>query len=186
LRAYVVTEGEAEAALIRQVLRSADVDDVYVAPAGGRSAAMSLAKTIVMKRDRPVALVLDAETSDPDRVREQQQIVQDIIAVGPTVAPLRVFLAVPEVEAVFFADLPTTNRLLGQPQLKKKPVEAEARPKAALQKLLGTHHKPKELADFFGTVDQEAARALAQHEPFRSLVSFLRAPESDATSTSRH
>jgi hypothetical protein len=105
MKAYVVTEGAYDAALVPRALTSAGLENVHVAAAGGRSSAVSLARSILRSRRRPVALVMDADTTDPTRVREQAQVLSDLVfsdgVSGSTKsASFRVFLAVPVMESV--------------------------------------------------------------------------------------
>lgn len=99
MKAYVVTEGASDAAMVSRALTGAGLEDVHVAAAGGRSSAISLARSILRSRRRPVALVMDADTTDPARVREQEQVLSDLVS-GSTKSPsFRVFLAVPVMES---------------------------------------------------------------------------------------
>ena len=61
-RTYVVTEGDTDVAVLKRVLPEGIVASAEFVPAGGgMDSARSLARSLLASRQRPVALVVDAE-----------------------------------------------------------------------------------------------------------------------------
>jgi hypothetical protein len=133
----VIVEGQADKVIVETALRSlAGKQSFSVVSAGGRSSAVSLARSYFTLPDSRVALLLDADTVDSRQVREQQQILTgSLAAVAPRWA-FSVVLAVPELEACLFEAPEVLMATLGTELTSEMLVEARFTPKAVLTRLL--------------------------------------------------
>ncbi|MGY2047325.1 hypothetical protein [Methylobacterium sp. JK268] len=95
---YVITEGAAEAAILRAFLAELGVGGVQVVEAGGKSSAISLGTSLALKDQARVAVIVDADTTDDGRIRKQQMIFRDLVPPRAGEDRCRLFLAVPTVE----------------------------------------------------------------------------------------
>ena len=82
--------------------------------AGGRSGIPSLARSVLVRRKCPVAVVIDSDSVDPDVIEERQQSTEDVIRAADASMPVKVVAAIPEIEAWFFASPEIIERMVGQ------------------------------------------------------------------------
>lgn len=108
-KTYVVVEGATDAAVLRPLIEAAQLKDVEIRIGGGKSAAMSLGKSIALSRAEPVAVLVDADSRDPQRIAEQRRTFSDLQ--GPAGSYTRLFLAVPTLEEDLFPDFETFIRI---------------------------------------------------------------------------
>ena len=76
-RVYVLVEGPSDAAFLRRILPREVLTDAELVPAGGRSAIASLARSLVVRRRTPIAVVIDSDSLKPDVIEERQQGMQE-------------------------------------------------------------------------------------------------------------
>lgn len=183
MRAFIVTEGPFDAQLLHRLLPSDLLENVQIAVAGGKVAAARLSESLLRTHRAPVALVIDADTTEPHRVDALRKRYRDLLASKAPGAPFDVFLAVPELEAVFFTDPHRLARTLGA---RIEPGEVEAarrRPKEVLGRLLGRSPLVGRPEDLVERLDDRTASGMATHELIRSLARYLAGPgQPDATS----
>ncbi len=72
--------------------------NVDIIEAGGRSSAISLARSILITKNAPIALVIDADTLNPHKIEEQAQFVYEITNHNPVDSMLKVFMPKPNLE----------------------------------------------------------------------------------------
>lgn len=131
----LVTEGAAEEFLWRTLLDGLGHDDVRVVGAGGRSAAITKANTILVTRGEPVALVLDADTNDRRLLETEREATRFSMQFGADAVPSEVFLVAPTMEAMFFIDR-VIETVIGRPLSEVERVRAEYDPKRVLHDIL--------------------------------------------------
>src|SRR3954453_16223673 len=77
--AYVVTEGQSDIDLLKALLPADLCQGVWFTGAGGSSAIISLASSLIAVRETPVAIVVDADSIDPSAVGQRRRDVEDMI-----------------------------------------------------------------------------------------------------------
>lgn len=175
MKTYVVAVGDLSTHLISRILEASGMPEVVVVSGGrNRTGAASYARSLLGTRRHPVALVLDARTYDADFAREQEREYFSLARGGS--APLRLFMAVPELEAVLFSDPATLERILERPIPADVLFEAQFRPRVVLQRLLDESHPGRDLSWVPERIDDEAGCAYARHPLVCSLIAFLRNP----------
>jgi len=99
--AYVVTDRETDVAILKKLLPLELAESLTFYAAHGKYSARSAAGTLLSARMRPVALVLDADTENPDEVREKIELVNTMLypASSPE-TPFKVFLATPSIASI--------------------------------------------------------------------------------------
>lgn len=170
-KACVVTEGQTDIEILKRLLPSELVKNVELVAGGGWSAAQSLAVSILAKRRIPVALVIDADANDEHIIHEKLDFSRWSLNQAAAHVPFEVFLAVPEIEAVFFQDRPflegATNRKFSD--LEWKLMKLQPRELFA--------DNPSEKSQLFqkilGRLDQDSVKTLQTHPLIKSLISFL-------------
>ena len=103
-RAYLVTEGDIDLAILKRVLPEAVATPVQFVAGRGLDSARSLARSLLASRHRPVALVVDADTDEQLAVQERVDFLNDYLQQGAGATRFEVFAAVPEIEVLFFED----------------------------------------------------------------------------------
>lgn len=92
---YVVTETEANTQLIKRVLPQDLLDGVSFVAAGGPYAVVSMARSLVVRRRTPVAVVFDVHSRAPELARERRQEAEEALSYVAGGVPTRVIVAVP-------------------------------------------------------------------------------------------
>lgn len=119
---YLVTEGQTDAIVLRTLLREVNLGDVRVMDAGGKSSAISLGTSLALNGRARAAILVDADTTEPNRLNEQQLIFRDMQRNEADANSCRLFLAVPTLEAELF---PTADAFASAFGLKLTPQQVE-------------------------------------------------------------
>ncbi len=139
----VVVEGETDKLIVERLLRGVIEPPVQVVSAQGRSSAISLARTVLASRPNPVALVLDADSSDHERIEELRADLASSLAAAGSTTPFHVCLAVPTIEAWLFEDADGIRRAFDGAWRREAEIEARFAPKDAIRKLfMGRNERP--------------------------------------------
>lgn len=170
-KACVITEGQTDIDILKRVLPPRLTTDVEFVAGGGWSGAQSSAVTILAKRQIPVALIIDADTNDEQAIQEKLDVSRWSLNQAAAQVPFDVFLAIPQIEAVFFQDRPfledVTNRRFSDLEwklMKLQPKELFAdSPK----------EKSRLLQNILGRLNQDSIKTLQTHPLIKSLISFL-------------
>ena len=110
--AYVVAGRQSDIDLLKALLPADLCQEVWFTAAGGISAVVSLASSLIAVRETPVAIAIDADSIDPSTIRERRRDVEGLIrSVSPGI-PFKVIIAVPALEGILFHHLPLLRRLL--------------------------------------------------------------------------
>lgn len=102
MRRILVTEGSTDANLMKSLLSSADLFDIQVLVGGGKSSAMSLGTSLALNFRASVAIVVDADTTDLERLKEQHDIFDDLQRRSHLKGNCKLFLAMPTLEEELF------------------------------------------------------------------------------------
>ncbi len=166
-RAYVVTEGKTDVAILKSLLPPNLVDQTGFVAGSGSYSAQTLAQSLLVAKQRPVALVVDADTEDVLSVQEKKDFLHEALnQVSPGV-PFGVFVAVPEMEIVFFQEKPLLEKALHQ---SFSPLEWEMS-KSGPKKFLKLNNQDSET--LLPTLDPQTLGTLRQHPLIRDLSQFL-------------
>ena len=167
----VITEGQMDIDILRKVLPARLTKDVEFVAGGGWSGAQSSAVTILAKRQITVALVIDAGANDEQIIREKLDFSRWSLKQAAVQVPFEVFLAVPQIEAVFFQDQAflekVTNRKFTDLEwklMKLQPKELFAdSPK----------EKAKLVRKILDNLNQDSTKVLQTHPLINALINFL-------------
>jgi hypothetical protein len=172
----IIVENEEDQVFVEAVLGSAGLRQPFeVKSGGGRSSAISLARSYLSLRDRSVALVVDSETTHPRQVREQQAFLKDwVAAVASTPSKVEIVVAVPEIEACLFSDPALAATVFGQSLPAETLIRGRFESKKTAMELLGTA-SPAGYLQAIKTIlaRPEVATALKDKGPFVELRRFV-------------
>lgn len=90
--AYIITDKtETELSLVK-LLPSDLLDQVQIASSSTRSGAIALAGSLMFEKHRPVALVVDPETSEPNAIQEKHDLISLLLLPTSAEAAYKIFL----------------------------------------------------------------------------------------------
>ncbi|MDX2039838.1 MAG: hypothetical protein SF097_01255 [Acidobacteriota bacterium] len=170
-KACVITEGQTDIDILKRVLPPSLTKEVEFVDGGGWSGAQSSAVTILAKRQIPVALVIDADANDEQTIHEKLDFSRWLLKQAAVQVPFEVFLAIPEVEAVFFQDQPFVEEIAN-----RKFTDLEWRLMKLQPKELfvgSPMEKSQLLKRILGRLNQDSIKALQTHPLIKSLIGFL-------------
>src|SRR5437868_10857068 len=140
-RVYILVEGPTDADFLRRILPQEVLRDAELVTAGGSSGIPSLARSVLVRRKRPVAVVMDSDSVDPDVIEERQQTTEELIRAADASIPVKVVSAVPAIEAWFFAAPEVIGRVLGKKVSAEWVSLGKRDPHGVLQQLAGKSKK---------------------------------------------
>jgi len=170
-KAYVVTQGPANGEVFKRCLPERLTSEVYFAQGGGWSSAMSLAGSILAVKERPVALVVDAESEHEAVIEERRGFTRSFLRQTSVAVPFEVFLAIPEIEVLLFQSKPLLSRLTDKTISDVQFEAARHHPKKWLA-AAGIDY-PKDVTRLLNRLTEEDLATLRSHELIRGLSDFL-------------
>lgn len=177
IRAYVITEGKTDIAILKTLLSPSSLVDVEFVGGSGSYAAQSLARTILSVRGRPVALVIDADTMDEQTIQEKRTFLYQILHPAQASVTFEVFTAVPEIEIVFCYDKSIFDRIIGSVSLEADWKLAQTQPRRYLREHI-PGYEPLALTILAKLSEQEIEK-LRKHPLIRQLDEFLKQATAD-------
>jgi hypothetical protein len=175
MKTYVLTEGPADVAFLQRVIKGKVEGPPEFVAAGGKSAVTSMAQSLIVSRRAPVAVVLDADTLDPELVLEQERIYSDRLGAYSQGVPFRFFFAVPEIDNLLFESPVLLGNELGIQVSRQDASESIVHPRQVLERLI--KRSPfKSRQELFINLTENSVKELARLPLVDALVSFLRKP----------
>lgn len=171
-RAYVITEGKTDIDILKKLLPQSSIANVEFMSGSGSYAAQSLARTILSVRGHPVALVLDADTMDDQAVQEKRAFLYQILHPTQASVAFEVFIAVPQIESIFFYDKSVFERIVGHISSDAEWMLAQAQPKKYLEENV-PEHEPLVYAVLAKLTEQDIEK-LRRHPLISQLDDFLK------------
>jgi hypothetical protein len=170
---YVLVESNTAAILLlKLLLQEQAAGSVEVWASRPMSSLYARARTLLTVRSEPVALVLDADSTDPEAARRRRLAAEEVVGEAAGEVPLRVLIAEPALEALLFLRPAAISRAFG-PTPPDLPTLGRVSPRDALRKLdpSGSEHN----ASYQVTValDDTDVMALRGEPPVRELLEFL-------------
>lgn len=168
-KAYLVTEGQTDADILKKLLPGNIVRDTEFVVGAGLYSAQSLARSLLAVKQSPVALVLDAETTDKGAIQEKEEFYREALRQASSSVKFEVFLAEPEVET-FFYQLPSFKEWLA-----KHYPKAERNPDSLHHKRLLNRNGQGVVSveDILRDVDKKTVKAIQRSAFMNGLVKFL-------------
>jgi hypothetical protein len=184
MKSYLVVEGATDAAMLRAILPSDLLQNAVLTIGGGRSNIVSMARTLLVTRRKPVAVFADADTVDDRMTNERLHESSDLLASVAAGVPTKVILVVPEIEVLLFQAPRLLPRIFGKPIPEDVRIMANNQPKRALDRLLELAPGEKSVADVIKSIDGEDVKALRAAAPIHALIEFLQQAQRSASSSS--
>ena len=171
--AYILCEGAEDVQLLRTTLPSQLLTEVEIAAAGGISSIKSLARSLIVQRQRPVAIVFDADTTVPELIQERIIDIKEIVECVAIDTPVEVLAFAPTIESIFFQDIHLLEKVLGFVPSQDILDLALSQPKQVLNELLFQSDKVSDRSQLINQLAQENTENLQANPVIQGLISFL-------------
>jgi hypothetical protein len=168
----LVTEDESDRRLLETLLDINKINrPIKIIAAGGWSSADSLARSILVHDEDDVALVVDADSTDPNLAEERQRFLQKSLDSMSYRSAWQVFVIVPQIEVLLFADRQVLEALVGHPVSDTDLVHGAFEPQKVLRELLGG----KPLLEYYrGRLPKMDLSRIRSQSPLPELDAFLK------------
>ncbi len=175
MKCHLVVEGSADVELIERLLADLPlVDAPRVVASGGKTGCIARARSILAVKREPVAVIVDADTTESRSVEELRAYFDSEMRAVATSAKWQVFVVRPEIEVLLFLVPAAIERFFGIPLNSEQRVRAEYTPKMILDELARQTHKAGEsrVQLIQGLTEDELA-VLRHHEDIAEIRSFV-------------
>jgi hypothetical protein len=177
--AYILCEGLIDAQILKALLPEGLLHEVKIVPAGGTSSLTSLARSLIVRRQVAVGIVVDNDTlkSFQEHTKEIEENVKSV-AID---APVKVWEFMPAIEILFFQDIDLLSRLLGYKPSKEDLDLAVSQPKKVLEQLIARSEAIGNQTQFIDQLAHEDLRIIQGTPIIQELMDFLQAIRQPAT-----
>lgn len=178
IRGYLFAEGPTDIAFLRRILPTDLLDEVELIDSGGSTGIPSLARTILVRRKKPVAVLMDSDSLEPDVIEERKESLEELIQAAEGSIPVKVVSTVPEIEAWFFESPEAIERILEYEVPPEWITLGKRDPRGVLQQLATNANKTwdtKKAIDDLDTPDIDRIRALPEVEELSRFLQEIRA-----------
>lgn len=170
---YIVCEGPLDGQILKTVLPANLLTDVGVVAAGGVSAVVSLARSLVVRRRVPVVIVVDADSVVPELVQQRRKDIEETVESVSINTPVKVVMAIPEIEIIFFQEASLLSRLLGYVPPQDILDRALLQPKKALEELISQSERFHDISQIIDRLANEDIEILRSSSVMQEIVYFL-------------
>ena len=130
--------------------------------------------TLIASRQTPVAIVVDAKSTDPEMIRYRRQDIEEVVLIVSPGIPVKVIVAVPELEAIFFHDPHVLRRLFDRRVTDELLSLARTNPRRVLDELIARSDSIQQPIDILVALTEEELETLRQADVVLELADFLR------------
>jgi hypothetical protein len=173
-RAYVLVEGPTDVEFLQRVLPPEISKDVHFVSAGGAAHLPSLARSVLVRRRKPVAVVMDSDSLDPDMIQERRESTEELIKAAAGKVPVKVIVVVPEVEGLFFSSAEVLEKLFGEKVPQELLSLGRRDPVGVLRELSGRKHREWDTRKALDALDAQDLERMQTAPAVRELTAFLR------------
>jgi len=170
----IVTEGVTDEIILKALLASHVPASAFaITSAGGFSPAIALARTLLLKGQSGIVLIVDANAVTEAEVRNKRLLAdRTLVPYDPN--RYRLFMAIPSIEAWLFLDAKVTVSLLGSNAPPSMIANAPRHPKVILRNTLMRRYRRPDLTALQKLLNESDLRPIASHQPVLGLVEFIR------------
>ena len=173
--AYIICESRSDIQILQAILPKQLLKEVEFVAAGGISSVTSLARSIVVRRQVPVAIVVDADSTVPELVQMRTNSLTEIVESVSVNTPVKVILFIPAIEAIFLQDYQLLSRLLGYNPSQNELTLVSSPPIKILKQLIAKSEKVSNIAHFVNKLSDEDIETLRNTSAIQELICFLQA-----------
>jgi hypothetical protein len=171
--AYLIVEGKFDEALLHQIVPAEFRDGVRFVSERSSSDVVSTARTLLVQRQKPLAIVMAAGSVVPDVIQERRQSMEEVIGIVAGRVPFKVVVAIPALEVIFFHDACLLERLLGEPAPAEMRTLARFDPGGVLDQLCDRSAKVKDRGELLQALTETDLTLLRSAPVAQELLAFL-------------
>lgn len=172
MKAYLLVEGSSDQVLFKRLLPAEIGRATAIVAAGGRSNITSKARSLLVLKQTPVAVVADTDTVETSAVERQRESLEELVESAAAGIPYKVILAVPEIESWFFM-VPEVLERLSHKQLSSEQCElGKLRPKEVLRQLF-RDQVSWSIDKMVGELNEAEVEKLRETDSGKELIEFL-------------
>ena len=168
-KAYIVVEGEADKAFLERLLEPRLLQDVLIVVAEARYGILSLARSLLATRRKPVAVLMDTDSVDDDRVREERASIAELLSIVAGNVPTHVVTPVPTLEAFFFASPELLERFFGSAISSDLIVLGKRDPRGVLDLSAQQKNKPWQVKDITDILNSHDIQRIRETSDLKAL-----------------
>jgi hypothetical protein len=174
MKSYLVLEGAFDAKLMTTLVEAfLPQQEVVVVEAGGRSNAVSLARSLLIARHQPVLLAVDAETVNPRAIRETKLDLESLLGMAADPSLWRVVLFEPEIEVTLLSNVQFAEALFKAKLTSEQLVLIRYDPKKVLADLSREHLSAENGDSVLQRLAGLDLKPLAETPAIREILEFL-------------
>jgi hypothetical protein len=177
--AYVFVEGPLVAELLKGLLEPNTIKDVEFVFAAGKSSILSLARSLLVRRRKPVALFIDSDSLNPEAIQDNRESKEELLRAAAGSVPVAIVFAVPELETFFFATPELLERVFGVKITTDYISLGQRDPRGVLDLLSKANHRTWDLGQVIQMLDAHDIERIRATPAIRELTSFLQMVQSD-------
>lgn len=172
-RVYLLVEGPNDEAFLRRVLPDESQSGVEWINAGGSSGIPSLARTLLVRRKCPLAVVMDSDSVEPDMIEERRESTAELISAADASVPVKVVMAIPEIEGWLLAAPESIERIFGQKMSEEWLALGKSDPRRALRWLAERNQRSWDINQAIGALDDQDIQRIRAVPELAELSAFL-------------
>jgi hypothetical protein len=176
MRTHVLVESNQSAIVLAKLLSAEqEAGLIEISASAPSSSLYSTARTLLAVRGEPVALLLDADSTNPEAVARRQFTAEEVVGDVASSAPFRVLVAVPALEALLFLRPDPVARAYGAAASDERMLElGRMNPREALKRLDPAGHGWTASLNLVRSLDDGDIAELRSSPPIHELLEFLR------------
>ena len=175
IEVYIFVQSPYDAEFLRRILLPESLKYAGIVAAGGHSGIASLAPSVLVARRKPIAIVFDAGSTNPDVIEERRESTEELMHMYAGSTPVKVIAVVPEIEAWLFAAPEVIARALAGPVPSDDMVFLGKRdPKGVLQLLAEKNNTTWDSTRALGLLDTYDIDRIRRLPEVNELDAFLK------------
>lgn len=175
-RAYIVTDNAMTLEILQRLLPEHIITVTQLLDGQGSYGALSMARTLLVTRQLPVALVSNADKNEQRAMRQQRDELRSLLFDTAAGEPFEAFVVASSAEALLVQERAVVEQLLQRPLTDSEWDAAQANPRAVVDNLPGG---AQSLGAALDNLPAGAKQVLQQHPLITDLSTFLTAALSE-------
>ncbi len=172
-KVYLITESQLDEEMLKKLLPENAAKDIKFVAGAGEYSAQSLARSILAVRHEPVALALNARTTDPSLIQEHRDFLREALGQAAAGAPFGIFLAEPELEILFLETPDRLGKLFSRDFSSLELELAKSSPRKFLHLISGEQDRKRLMKKLLRNLDEQSLNAMRKHPLLANLTRFL-------------
>ncbi len=144
---YFIVEGSFDKFILEQILPGEIASQTKIIAGNGYNIALSKARSLLISSELPVSLIVDSDTTDRTSIEEKKEFIMQSLRQLSAPDHFHIFLAVPEIEVIFFSSREIVEELVGKSISEQQWELAHYQPKQTLLNMLHTENLQKSFSE---------------------------------------